>query len=110
MKILCVLAALVFTGTICGQTTWKGKTYNDARLIGFEHVEGTGEGKSSPVKRYEVASNDKSYYLESAGFTNNLAKAQAGDKLLILVDGKKLHVLLNKKDSTYKIVGIKNKQ
>jgi hypothetical protein len=108
-SILGIVAIALFTTATLAQTnTHKGKTYEEAKVVGFDSRQRLYEGTSHNIRTYYIQSKGNIYSVERHAFTNgDLMKVTPGDTIYVLPDGEKMSILVNGKESKYVIVGIK---
>lgn len=87
---------------------YKGKVYQEAKVVGFDSRQRLVEGTSHAIRTYYIQCGQNIYSVERHAFTNgDLMKVTPGDTIYILPDGAKMSVLVNGKESKYVVVGIK---
>ena len=99
---------LLSSATVNSQTIeFKGKTFSPARVRDFDSHQRLVDGTSHTVRTYRIHLGDNIYSVERKGFGEGcLSSTTPGDRIYVLVDGKKMFVLVNGKESRYNIVGI----
>ena len=106
MKFLALFVLL--TSPLLAQTTYKGKTYTEAKVLGYDSQQKFCKGTSHSKRVYQIQVGKNTYSVERHGYTNgDLMAAVPGDVVYVFMDGKKMSVLAKGKESKYVIVGVK---